>query len=126
MEKLNEFVSLKYQRDEIPLQDNLGKQNFFEIVRFLYEPLRDTIKDFPRDSTESITETSIKNNKALENLNDKLLKILNDKNLLASYLMSPLSEITNPENNSEFKFVKVPNSKRVNDLLIHNTIPLFL
>ena len=126
MEKLNEFILLNYQRDEIPLQDNLGKQNFFETVKFLYEPLGDTIEDFPRDLTESITETSIKNNKALENLNEKLLKILNDKNILASYLMSPLPEITNPENISEFKFVKVPNSKRVNDLLIHNTIPLTL
>ena len=36
--------------------------------------------------------------------------------------MSPLSKITNPENTSQFKLVKNLNSKRVNNLLIHNTI----
>ena len=40
--------------------------------------------------------------------------------------MSPLSKITNPENSSQFKLVKDPNSNRVNDLLIHNTIPITL
>ena len=37
-------------------------------------------------------------------------------------MLSPLSKITNPENTSQFVLVKDSNSKRVNDLLIHNTI----
>ena len=40
--------------------------------------------------------------------------------------MSPVSEIVNPENASQFKLVKDSCSNRVNDLLIHNTIPVTL
>ena len=45
---------------------------------------------------------------------------------LASFLMSPLSKISNPENTSQFKIVKVSSSSRVNDLLIHNSKPFTL
>ena len=51
---------------------------------------------------------------------------MSDRGILASYLMSPLSKITNPENISHFKLVKDCSSNRVNDLLIHNTIPITL
>ena len=51
---------------------------------------------------------------------------MNDRGKLASYLMSPLSKITNPENTSQFKLVKDHNSNRVNDLKIHNSIPITL
>ena len=40
--------------------------------------------------------------------------------------MSPLSKITNPENSTQFKLVKDPNSNRVNDLLLKNKIPITL
>ena len=40
--------------------------------------------------------------------------------------MSPLSKITNAENTSQFKLVNDSSSNRVNDLLIHNTIPITL
>ena len=71
-------------------------------------------------------ETSIKNNQAIENLNNKLLEVRNDRGLLAYYLMSPSSKITNPENSSQFKLVKCSSSNRVNDLLINKTIPITL
>ena len=51
---------------------------------------------------------------------------MNDRDKLATYLMSPLTKITNPEISSQFKLVKDDNSNRVNDLLIHNTIPITL
>ena len=51
---------------------------------------------------------------------------MNDRGILATYLMSPLSRITNPENTTQFKLVKDLNSNRVNDLLINNTIPITL
>ena len=73
-----------------------------------------------------MTESSIKNNKALENINDKLLEIINDRGIIASYLLSPLSKITNPEKTTQFKIVKDPSSNRVKDLLIQNTIPVAL
>ena len=40
--------------------------------------------------------------------------------------MSPLSKITNPGNTTQFKLVKDSNSKRLNALLKHNTIPVTL
>ena len=40
--------------------------------------------------------------------------------------MSSLSEITNPKNITQFELVKCSSSNRVNDLLIHNTIPITL
>ena len=40
--------------------------------------------------------------------------------------MSPLSKIANPENSSQFKLVKDSSSNRVNDLLIHKSIPIIL
>ena len=51
---------------------------------------------------------------------------MNDRGILASYLMSPLSKITNPENSSQFKLVKDSSSNRVNDLKINKTIPITL
>ena len=51
---------------------------------------------------------------------------MNDRSILASYLMSPLSKITHPKNDSQFKLVKDPSSNRVNDLKIHNSIPITL
>ena len=51
-------------------------------------------------------ETSIKNNNALENLNDKLLEISNDRGIIASCLFSPLSKIIRPEHTSQFKLKK--------------------
>ena len=32
---------------------------------------------------------------------------MNDRGILASFLMSPLSKITNPENTIQFKLVKI-------------------
>ena len=51
---------------------------------------------------------------------------MNDRGIIASYLLSPLSKITHPENSTQFKLVKDNNSNRVNDLLIKNTIPITL
>ena len=49
---------------------------------------------------------------------------MKDRGILASYLMSPLSKITNPENTTQFKLVKDSNSNRVNDLKLNNSIPI--
>ena len=70
--------------------------------------------------------TSKENNKAIENLNDKLLEIMNNRGIKAFDLLSPLTNITNPENTTQFRLIKDHNSNRVNDLLIHKTIPVTL
>ena len=51
---------------------------------------------------------------------------MNDRGILATYLMSPLSRITNPENTTQFKIIKDSTSNRVNDLKINNSIPITL
>ena len=51
---------------------------------------------------------------------------MNDRGILATYLMSPLCKITNPENTSQFKLEKDHNSNRVNGLLMKNKIPITL
>ena len=126
LQNLNQAVSLQNQVKVVRLQDKLGEQNFHEDMTKVFEPLTDTLKKTSENITKTITENSIKNNEALENLNNKLLEIMNDRGILASYLMSPLFKITNPENTTQFKLVKDSSSNRVNDLLIHNTIPITL
>ena len=73
-----------------------------------------------------MTESSFKNNQALENINDKFLEIMNDSGIIASYLMSLLSKILSPEKTTHFQLVKHPISNGVNDSLIHITITVSL
>ena len=97
-----------------------------EMLKKVFEPVTKSLENTSKNITKTLTETSIINNKAIENLNEKILEIMNDRGILASYLMSPLSKITNPENKSQFKLVKDHISNRVNDLLMKNKIPITL
>ena len=126
LENLNKLVSLQDQVKFVKLQDKLGEQNFHENIKKVFEPVTKSVENTSQDITKTITETSIKNNQAIENVNNKLLEIMNDRGILATYLMSPLSRITNPENASQFKLVKDSSSNRVNDLKINNSIPITL
>ena len=110
----------------VKLQDKLGNQNFHEDMKRVFEPVTKSLENTSENLTKTITETSIKNNQAKENITNNLLEILNDRGILATYWMSPLSRITNPENASQFKLVKDPSSNRVNDLKINKTIPITL
>ena len=126
LEKLEELALLQNQVKVVKLQDKLGEQNFHEDIKKVFEPVTKSLENTSENLTKAITETSIKNNQAIENINDNLLEIMNDRGILATYLISPLSRITNPENSSQFKLVKDPSSNRVNDLKIHNSIPITL
>ena len=126
LKNLNELVSLQDQVKVVKLQDKLGEQNFHEDIKKVFEPVTKSLKNTSENLTKAITETSIKNNQAIENINNNLLEIMNDRGILATYLMSPLSRITNPENASQFKLVKDPSSNRVNDLKINKKIPITL
>ena len=118
LQNLNELASLQDQVKAVRLQDKLGKQNFHEDMKKVFEPITNSLENTTQDITKAITETSIKNNKFLE--------IMNDREIITSYLLSPLGKITNPENSTQFKLVKGFSSNRVNDLLIHNSIPITL
>ena len=126
LENFNELVSLQDEVRTVRLQDKLGEQNFHENIKKVFEPVTKSIENTSENLTKAITETSIKNNLAIENINNNLLEIMNDRGILATYLMSPLSKITNPENTSQFRLEKDHNSNRVNDLLMKNKIPITL
>ena len=95
-------------------------------MKKVFEPVTKSLENTSQDITNAITDTSIKNNQTIDNLNNKLLEIMNDRGILATYLMSPVSKITNRENTTQFKLVKDSNSNRVNDLKINKTIPVTL
>ena len=97
-----------------------------EDMKKVFEHVTKFIKDVSEKVTKTTTETSYNNNEALGNLNKKLLEVMSGRGILATYFMSPLSEITNPENTTEFRLVKDSSSHRVNDFLIMNTIPITL
>ena len=126
LETLEELVSLESQLKAVRLQDKLDKQNFHEDMKKVFEPVTKSLENTCQDIIRTITETSSNNNKTIENLSNKLLEIMNDRGILASYMLTPLSKITNPDNSTQFKLVKDFSTNRVIDLLIHNTIPITL
>ena len=118
LEKLNKLVSLETQVKAMRLQDKLGKQNFHEDMKKVFEPVTKSLENTSQDITKTIMESSKNNNKALKNSSNKLLEVMNDRCILTSYLMSPLYKITNPENSTHFKIAKDPKSNRINDFSI--------
>ena len=127
LQNLNEAVSLQNQVKVVRLQDKLGKQNFHEdLTEVLFEPLANTIKKTSENKANIITETSNKNNKAISDLNEKILELMNDKGMIAPYLASSLVNLFKPENKSQFRLRKDPNSTKMNDFLIHGNIPVTL
>ena len=100
LEKLNELASLQDQVKAVRLQDKLGKQNFREDMKKAFEPMTDAIKNTSENITKTLTEISINNNKAIENLNEKILELMNDKGMIAPYLASFLANLSKPENKS--------------------------
>ena len=103
LQNLNEAVSLQNQVKVVRLQDKLGKQNFHEDLREVYEPLTNTLKITSENITKTITESSINNNKAISDLNEKFLEMMNDKGMIAPYLASSLINLFKPENKSQFR-----------------------
>ena len=80
-EILEELASLQNQAKVVRLQEKLGKQNFHEDMKKIFEPVTKSIKDVSEEVMKTITETSIKNNQAIENLNNKLLEVMNDRSI---------------------------------------------
>ena len=118
LKDLNELALLQNQVKVVILQDKLGKQNFYEDMKRVIEPVTKSIKD--------VFGNFIKNIQALENLNNKHLEIMKDSGIILFYLMPPLSKITNPDNSAQFKVLKDNISNRVNNLLKHNSIRITL
>ena len=124
LKNLNEAVSLQNDVKVVRLQDKLGKQNFHEDLKEVFEPMTNAIKKTSENITKTITENSIYNNKTIENLNEKSLELMDDKGLIAPYLTTSLVEVFKKDNKSQFRLRKDPNSTKMNDFLIHGTVPV--
>ena len=117
---LKEAVSLQNEVKVVRLQDKLGKQNFHEDLKEVFEPMTNAIKKTSENITKSITEASINNNKAIENLNEKVLESMNDKGMIDGSLI----EVIKSDNKGQFRLTKDPNSTKPNDFLINEKVPV--
>ena len=88
LENLNELASLQDQVKVVRLQDKFGKQNFHEDMKKVFEPVTKSLENTSQDITKTITETSIKNNQVIEDINNKLLEIMNARGILATHMMT--------------------------------------
>ena len=126
LEKLEELVSLQNQVKVVKLQDKLGEQNFHEDMKKVFEPVTKSLENTSENITKTLTENSINNNKAIENLNEKILELMNNNGLIAPYLASSLVNLFKPENKSQFRLKKDLNSTKMNDFNINKGIPVTL
>ena len=124
LENLNKLVSLQDQVKTVRLQNKLGKQIFHEDMKKVFEPVTKSLENTSQDITKTLTENSINNNKAIENLNEKILELMNDKGMITSYLASSLVNLFKPENKSQFRLKKDLNSTKMNDFLINKVYRL--
>ena len=126
LQNLNEAVSLQNQVKVVRLQDKLDKQNFHEDLKEVFEPITKSLENTSENITKTILETSIKNNKAISDLNEKVLELMDEKGLIAPYLASSWVNLFKPENKNQFRLRKDSNSTKMNDFLIHGNIPVTL
>ena len=124
LKNLNDAVLLQNQVQEVRLQNKLGDQNYHEDINKFFKPMTDELKNTSEKITRTLTENSINNNKAIENLNEKILKLMDEKGMIASYLASSLVEVFKKDNKSQFRLRKDPDSTKLNDFLIHGKIPV--
>ena len=95
-------------------------------MKKVFETVTKCVKDVSEEVKPNMTETSVMNNKAVQNKNDKISEIMNNRGIVATCLMNPLFKITKPELTGQFELVKDPSSNRVIDLLRNKTIPISL
>ena len=100
MGKLEELVSLQNQVKAVRLQDKLGKQNFHEDMKKVFEPVTKSLENTFENITKTVTKTSIINNKAIENLNERIFELMHDIGLIAPDLHFSLVNLFKPENKS--------------------------
>ena len=74
LKDLSELVSLQDQVKAVRLQVKLGEQNYHQKSEKLFKPVTKSLEKISQDITKTITEKSVKNNKAIENLNNKILR----------------------------------------------------
>ena len=63
------LASLQSQVKDVRLQDRLGKQNIHEDLKKVFEPVTKSLEKPQKIYQKTLTETSIKNHKAISDLN---------------------------------------------------------
>ena len=115
LKNLNDAVLLQNQVQEVRLQNKLGDQNYHVDMNKFFKPMTDELKNTSEKITRTLTENSINNNKAIENLNEKILELMDEKGMMASYLTSSLVEVFKKDNKSQFRLRKDPDSTKLNE-----------
>ena len=87
LEKLSELVLLQNQLEELRLPDELGKQNFHEVMKKSFEPVTKPIKSAYEDVTKINLVISTGNIEAIVGMNNGISNIKIDRGKLASYLL---------------------------------------
>ena len=90
LKDLEELATLQNQVKVVRLQNKLGKQNFHEDLKKVFEPVIKFLKDISEEMTKTMTENFRENNKAIEKLNGKILEMMNDKGMIAPCLVNLL------------------------------------
>ena len=103
LQNLNDLVSLECQVTAVRWQDKSGELNFHEDLKEVFEPVTKSIEDVSEEVAKTMTEKSIANNKAIENLNEKNLELMKEKGVIALYLASSLVNLFKPRNKSQFR-----------------------
>ena len=124
LQNLNKLSSLQDQVKAVRLPDKLGKENFHEDMKKVFEPMTDAIKNTSENITKTISEAYKNNNKAIEDLNEEILELFKDKGIIAPYLASSLVSLFKLEEKSQFRLKKELNSTKMNDFLINEGIPV--
>ena len=66
LQNLEDQASLKNKVDELKLQDKLGKKNFHENIKKVFEPFTDTIKNTSENLTKTMKELLLKTAKQFQ------------------------------------------------------------
>ena len=95
-------------------------------MKEVFEPLTNTLKNTSEIISNTITETSIKNIKAISDINENVLELMDEKGLRAPYLAFSLVNLFKSENKSQFRLRKDLKSTKMSDFSIHGKIPVRL
>ena len=79
-----------------------------------------------KENNKALADSKSHARSPIANLNEKLFDMMIERGVLESYLLFPLSKITQPEHTSQFKLVGNPQSNRINDLSINKTVAVAL
>ena len=97
LQRLVEPASLQNQVKDLRLQDRLGKQNFHEDVKKVFEPVTEKNKNTSEDFTKTMMLASKEDSKAISDLNEEVSEIMNDNGMLAPNLAPSLVNLLNPK-----------------------------